>query len=70
MNQEGIIADESTGSTAEEDSSGRAVDWLRLEELSYARMSLRNKETLGLVKRGMRVSVTRKEEMVENILCS
>ena len=63
--------DESAGSTAGEDSSGGvAVDWLRLEELSSAKMLPRNKETLGLVKRGVGVSVTRKEDMVENILCT
>ena len=60
---------ELAGSIAGGDSLGEAVDWLRLEELSSAIMSIGNKETLGLVKRGVRVSVTQKEDMVENILC-
>ena len=67
--EEGIIEDESAGSTAEGDSPKAVVDWFRLEKLSSARMSLGNKETLGLVKRGVGVSSTRKEDMVENILC-
>ena len=46
------------------------IDWLRLEELSFAKMSLGNKEILGLVKRGVRVLVTWKEDKFENILYS
>ena len=50
-NEEEMTIDESVGSTAKGDSSGEVVDWLRLEELSSAKMSFGNKETLGLVKR-------------------
>ena len=68
---EGMTEDESVGSTARGNSLGwAAVDWLRLEELSSAKMLSGNKKTLGLVKRGVGVSVTWKEDMVERILCS
>ena len=68
-NEEGMIEDRSAGSTAEGDSSGEAVGF-RLEELSYVNISSRNKEILGLVKRGVGVSVMQKEDIVENILCA
>ena len=68
--EEGMIDDESAVSTTGGDSSRGAVDWFRLEEPSYARMSSGNKETLGLVKREVGVSSIWKEDMTENILCS
>ena len=68
--EERITDDESTCSISEGDSSREAVGWVRLEELSSAKISSGNKEILRLVKRGVGVLSTQKWEMVENILCS
>ena len=68
--EEGMIKDESIGSIGRGDSSGEAGGWVRLEELSSAKISSRNKEILGLVKKGIGVVSTQKAKMVKNILCS
>ena len=48
---EGMKEDELVGCIVKGDSPRAVVDWLRLEELSSARISSRNKETNGLVKK-------------------
>ena len=68
-NEEGMTEDKPSGSTAGGDSLREAVGWVTLEELSFAKNLSGNKEILELVKRRVVVSVTQKEDMVENILC-